>query len=560
MSGRHSWVNRFPLETALLQEAASLPNSAQVCNYLLSQGVPPTDVLREMARFFEVPWLHMQDYLLDESCLGLVSERQIRRLGVLPLFRIGEVLYLASASPEDVDARDWVRKGTGLEVEVVAVLPADLEAAQNRILLSTQRSEREMQTLVQQIGRHRPAEDEALSTYGLEDREAPTIKLVDRILSQAIYLRASDIHLEPHSDRACLRYRIDGRLHEYPGPPLHLMAGVVSRIKIASCLDIAERRLPQDGRITITVDGKDYDLRVSVIPYLHGEGVVIRVLNPGEIVLDLTALGFEPDTLERYQRLIAHPYGIILVTGPTGSGKTTTLYATLKRIFNPELKFLTLEDPVEHQLPGINQIQMHADIGMTFGHGLRAILRHDPDVIMLGEIRDLESAEIAVRASLTGHLLFSTLHTNNATLAVTRLVDMGLPLYQVLASLIGVLAQRLMRRLCPACKEATPFTAEHQRLLRLHNPLQQLHQPRGCAECNFLGYRGRVAVYELLEMTPSIRRLLSRGADDEQLRARARKDGFVSMRESALMKLAEGVTSLEEVLSVTVADEPVDGA
>jgi type II secretory ATPase GspE/PulE/Tfp pilus assembly ATPase PilB-like protein len=519
---------------------------------LLDAGLATVGQLQvARSRYYKVPSLELSRYVPHPDSVGLLSEEQARKLKVLPLFQVKDHLYLAISDPEDLRTQDFVAKLTGMVVEPVLVLPEELEQALNRWLLTTDRAGQFIQEITSAA---KPRAVDGSTEAGLlEDREAPIIKLVDHMLSQAIRLGASDVHLEAFETRTLLRYRIDGVLHEYPSPPKSIYAGVVSRIKITSGLDISERRLPQDGRSSLVVDGRKYDLRVSVIPNLHGEGVVIRILNPYALKLDLEALGFSKQLLERYQRLISKPYGIVLVTGPTGSGKSTTLYSTLKRVTTLEKKVITLEDPVEYQLEGVTQIQIQPEIGYTFASGLKAILRHDPDIVLVGEMRDLESSQIAIRAALTGHQLYSTLHTNNAPQAITRLVDMGVAPYQVMASLNGVLAQRLVRRLCDRCKVVDERPCTHEGLEV--SPGATLYRPGGCTECHQLGYKGRVAVYELLELTPSIRAMDVARITPEAIVALARQDNsFLSMARNAGEKLEQGITSLEEALTIVMED------
>ena len=362
---------------------------------------------------------------------------------------------------------------------------------------------------------------------------------------------ASDIHLEPEGDKVFLRYRVDGVCHDYPPPPANLYAALVSRIKINANMDIAERRLPQDGRMSLTLDQKTYDMRVSVMPAVGGEAVVIRILNP-QMDLELGNMGFDSRTLSRYERVLRKPHGIVLVTGPTGSGKSTTLYATLRKIHTREKKTITLEDPVENRMSGIVQIAVRPNIGYTFAAGLKAILRHDPDVVMLGEIRDAESAEVAFRAALTGHLLFSTLHTNSAPEALTRLIDMGMQPYQVAAALNGVLAQRLIRKLCPKCRQPVKLGPEHLKSLGISSlpPKVAIYGAKGCNECQNIGYKGRVAVYEFFELTPQMKALPPEQFRADVLKQMAVKDGFTTLKQAAVGKLLSGLTSYGEVVSL----------
>lgn len=549
-----SWLELVPELSAEQRQQAY--KTADPTRYLLDHHLAPAPhILRAQARHYGVPAVDLLRYQPDEESLAALGEDQARNLQAVPLFRANGRLYVAFGRPWELRSQDFVSKLTGQLVEPVLALPQDIENCLNRMLLTASQSGRMMQEISDSTVSRSPSDRPDVEAGVLENRDAPTIRMVDRILAQAVRLSASDIHLEPFRDEIVLRYRIDGVLHAYPGPPKNMWPAVVSRIKISSALNIAERRLPQDGRSTISVDGRNYDLRVSVIPNLHGEGVVIRVVNPHAVKLNFNSLGFAPDLLQRYKNLLRQPYGVVLVTGPTGSGKSTTLYTSLKYMATGEKKVITLEDPVEYQLEGVVQIQIQPEIGYTFGEGLKAILRHDPDIVLVGEMRDLESAQIAIRAALTGHQIFSTLHTNNAAQALTRLSDMGIPMYQVLASLNGVLAQRLLRRLCPRCKQPDPL--EDVSLRRLGLTMEQcrgkVYRPVGCEECNNLGYRGRVAVYELLEITPSIRNLDPDTVRCEDLiHMAARDDAFVSLTDSAVECWINGTTSLDEVRSITM--------
>lgn len=525
-------------------------------DYLVSRNLADLEqVLDARSRFFKLPCIRLAAYQPEEQSVALLTEEQCRKFDMFPLFKLDGRLYVALVNPRDLDGQDFVRKLTGLRVEPVLAARADVHGAINRFYLTAERAG-------QAIGEIAAREQEkagvtaSVTTEVLEDTTAPAVQMVERIFSQAVHLGASDIHLEPDERKVFLRYRIDGVLHDYPAPPKNIYPAIASRVKISSNLDIAEKRLPQDGRTSITVGGKAYDLRVSVIPNIHGEGIVVRILNPEATSLDLAAMGFDARMLERFERLIHRPHGIVLVTGPTGSGKSTTLYATLKRIYSRAKKIITLEDPVEYKLEGVSQIPVNADIGYTFAVGLKAILRHDPDIVMLGEIRDLESAEVAFRAALTGHMLFSTLHTNNAPLAVTRLIDMGVQPFQVTAALSGVLAQRLVRKLCAACRRPVEPEAAQMAALGLPAlpPGVVVYGPKGCEECKNIGYRGRVGIYELLEITPEMRRLPSSELTADRVAELGQAAGFTTLRHAAVGKLLSGVTSLEEVMAVTTED------
>jgi general secretion pathway protein E len=391
----------------------------------------------------------------------------------------------------------------------------------------------------------------------LRDRasEAPVIRLVNLIIQHAVELRASDIHVEPFESRLKVRYRIDGVLQETEAPPVQLSPAVISRIKLMARLNIAERRLPQDGRIEMRVQGNDLDIRVSTVPTMHGESVVLRLLNRENVVLDFAALGFSEQPLQRLQSVLHIPHGVLLVTGPTGSGKTTTLYTALNSLNTSESKLITVEDPVEYQLEGVNQIHVKPSIGLTFASALRSIVRQDPDVIMVGEMRDLETARICIQSALTGHLVLSTLHTNDAPSSVTRLLEMGVEDYLLTSTLNAVLAQRLVRKLCTQCREAYQPLPEMLRELHLERlaggqPVT-LYRPKGCSACNGTGYHGRIAIIEVLVLSDAIRRLILQHADAGALRQAAREEGMLSMYEDGCLKALDGTTNIEEVLRVT---------
>ena len=388
--------------------------------------------------------------------------------------------------------------------------------------------------------------------------EAPVIRLVNLVINHALERRASDIHIEPFENRLIVRYRVDGVLHETESPPRRLSAAVISRIKIMANLDIAERRLPQDGRIKLRIQGKEIDLRVSTVPTMHGESVVMRILDKGGVALDFYALGFDDRNLKIFTDILSQPHGIILVTGPTGSGKTTTLYTALDRLNQPDVKILTVEDPVEYQMPGINQIQVKPQINLTFANALRSIVRQDPDVIMIGEIRDLETAQIAVQSALTGHLVLSTLHTNDAASSINRLLDMGVDDYLLTSTVIGIQAQRLVRILCAHCKEPYHPVEEVVAQMGLRRFTQDtrvtLHQAKGCEHCGHTGYFGRESIMEIMPMTDPLRSLVMRHATSGELRTAAIGEGMETMYENGLKKAVAGITTMEEVLRVTRED------
>lgn len=510
-----------------------------------------------LAKYYGVPWINIGHYITDSNVLAQIPEYVARRFNFIPLFFIDNEIFAAMSDPDDIFAKDYIRQLTSYEVVPVFAFRADLRTAINKYYLTKEKSEEQILSFYdEQTNIILPLDSEMV----IEDEEAPAIKMVNHILSQAVHLGASDIHLEPFPGHASLRYRVDGVMHDFPSPPLVLYRSIVSRIKIISNLNVAERRLPQDGRSDFQVEDRKFDLRISIIPNLHGEGVVIRLLDTKGATRDIKQLGFSQSMFVRYEKLIKNPYGIILVTGPTGSGKSSTIYASLRHIYTSTKKIITIEDPVEYQLDGIVQIQVQPDIGYTFTTGLRSVLRHDPDIIMLGEIRDVESAQIAIRTSLTGHLVLSTLHTNDAISAVTRLIDMGLQPFLVLSSLIGVLAQRLIRRLCGACK--TPLKIDLHQLKVLNITAMPdnatIYAPNGCGNCGGMGYKGRIAIFELLEVTEPIKHIHNDSITNARIVKLAVKQGFTSLRDSAMEKLFAGLTSIEEVINVTIANEIED--
>ena len=484
----------------------------------------------------EVPGLSA-DYLVGHSVLPLaVSERE---------------LVVAMATPQDAFLTKALRLAAGLQLLPRIAVESELASALERLYAEPE------ENLPEEERGFGTSDSDSEFVEHLKDlaTEAPVIRLVNQIISRVIDLRASDIHIEPFEDGLHIRYRIDGVLQEGELVDASLAAAVASRIKLLAHLDIAERRLPQDGRIKNRVKGHELDLRVSTLPTVHGESVVMRVLDRANIRLDLEDMGFSPDNLARYRTLIDRPHGILLVTGPTGSGKTTTLYASLAKLDAEALKIVTVEDPVEYQLEGVNQVQVQAQIGMTFANALRSILRQDPDIIMIGEMRDTETAQIAVQSALTGHLVLSTLHTNTAAGAIIRLEDMGVERYLITSSVNGVLSQRLLRRLCSHCREDVSLPEEtlvNSGLARFmpagHG---NVYVARGCVHCKQTGYRGRTSVHELFVMDAAAHQAILSGADATTLHNVARKGGMLTLYEGGLRKVAEGVTSLEEVMRVT---------
>jgi general secretion pathway protein E len=549
-------IERGKLDAAGLERALRLQQESgeKLGVLLVSLGVvAQRDVSEALALQLGLPLIEAAGYpelpILEER----VSARFLRDSHALPLTEDEHELALAMADPTDTYTMNAFEMVTGRKVRPLVAIPNELDAALERLYGAGKSA------LGQILGDVEQRDDIGFDAdvQQLKDlaSEAPVIRLVSLIITNALDMRASDIHFEPFENRLIVRYRIDGVLHEVESPPRRLSAAVISRIKIMAMLDIAERRLPQDGRIRLRVQGKEIDLRVSTVPTMHGESVVMRILDKGGVALDFKRLGFEDDTLKGFLDVLMEPHGILLVTGPTGSGKTTTLYTALDRLNKPDVKILTVEDPVEYQMPGINQIQVKPQIDLTFANALRSIVRQDPDVIMIGEIRDLETAQIAVQSALTGHLVLSTVHTNDAASTVNRLLDMGVEDYLLTSTVIGILAQRLVRTLCPACKEtytALPEVVDELGLRKFAATADvTLYHAKGCKECGQTGYIGRVSIMEMLPMSDHLRTHVMRHATSTELRAEAIKEGMVTMYEDGMRKAINGVTTFEEVLRVT---------
>jgi len=510
--------------------------------------VSELDVATALAAQLQLPLVLAGAYPEVPPEVGNVAPAFFRTHRILPLAIRDNELRVAMATPQDEFALRALRLASGLAPVPAIGIESEIEAALARAHEAGAPDDEDAEE-----------SDSAAATDFVEHlrdlaSEAPVIRLVNVLISRVTDLRASDIHLEPFDDGLHVRYRVDGEIDTFEVVEPRLAAAVVSRVKLLAQLDIAERRLPQDGRIKMRVKGRELDLRVSSVPTVYGESVVLRVLDRASVRFSLAELGFSPDTLGRFEALLARPHGILLVTGPTGSGKTTTLYGALSKLDANALKILTVEDPVEYQLEGINQIHVHPQIGLTFASALRSILRQDPDIIMIGEMRDGETAQIAVQSALTGHLVLSTLHTNTAASAVVRMKDMGVESYLITSTVNGVLSQRLVRRLCEHCRkpaELLPEVIATSGLGRFLQPGQVPQAAAGCTQCRGTGYWGRAAIHELLVVDEAVREAILRGADASQLQEIARRSGLVSLHEDGLRKVAAGQTSLEEVMRVT---------
>jgi general secretion pathway protein E len=530
---------------------------------LQQRAITEEELLQAQAQHLSLPyWKELPESEFDAALMTQIPLAFARQHKLIPIrLRDGHVL-VAISNAQDLQPLDDV--GVLLNAPVDPVLSPEREiiTTLNRLYDAGQQTAAEViDDLDSAEGLDRLAQDlESTQDILDQDSEAPIIRLVNSILSQAAHDRASDIHIEPFDRSIQIRYRIDGILHEVLSPPKRLQSAITSRLKIMADLNIAERRLPQDGRITVRVRNREIDIRVSVVPTAFGERLVLRLLDKTSTLLNLEDIGFSPDLLDVYNRLIRRSHGIILVTGPTGSGKTTSLYATLQQISAPEVNIITVEDPIEYQLNGIGQIQVNPRIDLTFASGLRSILRQDPDIIMVGEIRDRETAEIAIQASLTGHLVLSTLHTNDAASAVTRLLDMGVEPFLISSSVLAMMAQRLIRLLCPSCREPVP--PDPETLLELgitsDDCLQygnQLYRPRGCDACHGTGYKGRTGAYELLVMDDTIRTLVMQHANASTIKAAALESGMRTLLEDGVRKVLNGETTASEVLRVTQESE-----
>ena len=526
--------------------------------------VSDEEVTNFLSRQYGVPAINLQYFEIDPGVVKLIPEETAKRYQILPLSRVGASLTIAMADPTNVFAMDDIKFMTGFNIEpVVASEPAIAEAIIKAYGSTT--PEENVDELLASMGDEADvelqAEQEDIDLSELEKSadEAPIVKLVNIVMSDAVKRGASDIHIEPYEKDYRVRFRIDGVLHQIMSPPLKLKDAITSRIKIMAKMDISEKRLPQDGRIMLKMQvggkRKQLDFRVNCLPTLWGEKVVMRLLDKEMLRLDMTKLGFEPESLQKYQTAVLKPYGMVLVTGPTGSGKTNTLYSSVSLLNKPDTNILTAEDPVEFQLHGVNQVQMKETIGLNFAAALRAFLRQDPNVILVGEIRDFETAEIAIKAALTGHLVLSTLHTNGAPETISRLMNMGIEPFLVATAVHLICAQRLVRRICAECREEVPlppqakmeagFTAEEARTAKVF-------RGRGCSICNNTGYKGRTGLYEVMEVDDEIRELILVGASAVELKKKAMERGMITLRRSGLVKIKEGVTTLEEVARETI--------
>lgn len=565
-------INEDQLTVALLEQEKT---KNKLGSTLIKLGFITEEVITNiLAKQLGITSIDISKYDINESAIKLVPENIALKYKAVPIDKIGDTIILAMADPSDILAIDEIKFISGLQIDTVispeiSIMKVikkyyQVKEKEEDVNIVEEKIEEDMEKILKNVEEAaieviESEKEEDVFSLQKEIEDAPVVKLVNLIISDAVRREASDIHIESYEKQFRVRYRIDGILYEVMFPPMKLRPAIVSRLKIMADLDIAERRLPQDGRIKIKVQNKTIDLRVSSLPTLFGEKIVMRILDKSSLTLDLTRLGFEEAELSKFEKCIKRPYGIILITGPTGSGKTTTLYSALHTINIPETNIMTAEDPVEYNLMGINQVQTKAEIGLTFASSLRSFLRQDPDIIMVGEIRDYETAEIAIKAALTGHLVFSTLHTNDASSAINRLLNMGIEPFLISSSLLMSLAQRLVRKICQKCKVEVEITQKTKNMFERENEIvEHLYQGKGCEFCNNTGYKGRLAIYEIMPLNDSIRELILIKAPSEEIKRKAIESGMNSLRKSAILKCKQGLTTVEEVVRVTFGEDEIN--
>jgi general secretion pathway protein E len=557
----------FLIEKGLIQEAdleKVLSPDQPLAELSLRERLTRSGVLAEkqllsaIEELFGVPFASKDDFPKEPLLIDHLPAQFMKESKFIPARLADNELTVIMSNPLDFYTIDAIRLATNCEIRPLAGEEPEIMFTIEQFYGAGSTQMEKIIEDMESIPEYHGEDEENVDHLRDMASEGPVIRLVNLIITRAIELRASDIHFEPFEEQFRVRYRVDGVLHDVESPPKRLQAAIVSRVKIMAKLNIAERRLPQDGRIMLRVKGKEIDFRVSSIPTIYGESIVLRILDKSSIVLDIEKLGFPPDTMEGFTELIQRPHGIILVTGPTGSGKTTTLYCALGKINSPDKKIITVEDPVEYQLRGINQIQVKASIGLTFANSLRSIVRQDPDVILIGEIRDAETAEIAIHSALTGHLVLSTLHTNDAPSAITRLIDMGMEDYLLSSTIIGILAQRLVRVACPDCRE--PYSPNPMILREMKLDGEDLSHAniidvKGCESCSHTGYWGRMGIFEFLKVTDDVQKLILGKKDSNIIKEAARKEGMRTLREDGWLKVKQGMTTVSEVLRVTQEEE-----
>jgi len=532
----------LPEQLALAKKQAKEQNEPLRQTLIKLGMITEQELLENISDYLEIPIVDISTFNIKKETLNLVPENLAKKYMIIPLYKISNTLTIAMVDPFNLYAIDELRSKTGLNVKIVISTEKNIKKAIEKYYGSIHSYE------FQDVSEG----EETVLTKWVED--APAVNLVNNIIEKAVRLKASDIHIEPEENSLRIRMRIDGILREVATPPKEYFNGIISRIKIMSNMNIAEKRIPQDGRASVTVDGKEIDLRVSTIPTSFGENMVLRLLDKTRLILPLEKLGFSQKEEKLYKSVIQKTNGLILVCGPTGSGKTTTLYSTLSRIKSIEKNIITIEDPIEYQLETIRQMQVNPKVGITFSSGLRSILRQDPDIIMVGEIRDTETASIAIQSSLTGHLVFSTLHTNDAAGAITRLLDMGIEPYLIASSLRAVIAQRLVRKLCPKCKTKRTITEEEIAILSGIEKNTEVYDPVGCPECNNTGFSGRIGIFELIIVDDKIKKLILKKSASDEIKKAAVESGTDTLMKNGIEKIKSGITSIQEILRVIQAD------
>ena len=550
---RLNFINQAQLEEAVAKQPGTKLPLGQI---LLEQDyLSGEELAQALADQLQLSYGNPMEASIEPDALMALSPRQAEKYQVIPLGFDSGKLLLATANPLDLDSLDGLRELLDLKLKLVVASETTIKQALAKYYADSLESvaavlEDLNENELDQYRSHAVSEISSIAPETMAN-EAPIIRLVNTIIAGAVKVSASDIHLEPFEDEVKVRYRVDGVLQETQSPPKNLYAAVASRIKLMAGMDITEHRIPQDGRIRIKLNNRDLDLRVAVVPTLHGEETVMRILNRESIMLGLEQLGFSEANLVKFAKLITKPHGMVLVTGPTGSGKTTTLYAALQRLNESTRKIITIEDPIEYQIKGINQVQVNPKLEFSFAQGLRTLVRHDPDIILVGEIRDHETAVVAIQAAMTGHLVFATLHTNDASTAFTRLIDMGIEEFLVASTIHGVLAQRLVRKICPKCREPYQPTVQELELLGASGKTLELAQGAGCEHCNMIGYRGQLGLFELLDSNEELERLIMERSNATKIKQAAIRNGMITLREDGIAKVKAGITTLAEVIRVT---------
>ncbi|MFH1459112.1 MAG: ATPase, T2SS/T4P/T4SS family [Candidatus Omnitrophota bacterium] len=557
---RSNFLTKEQLDEAILTQKKTGTRLSEV---LITLGyISQRDLVIVLSQSLNIPPINLAKMKINPEVVKIIPRELAEKYQAIVVSKIGKILTIAMVDPLNVLAIDELKVLTNFTLKIVIASEEQLkEAISNYYSVTTNAQIRGIIDDVKDMDIE-IIEDKLEKEFSISSQEllravedAPVVKITNLILSEAIKLKASDILIEPQEKRLRIRYRLDGILKEFPSPPKSMQEAIVSRIKVMSILNIAEHRLPQDGRFKIKLQNREVDFRVSVMPTSHGEKVALRILDKTVVVLDIDAMGFEEAPLKKIKEISLEPHGMILMCGPTGSGKSTTLYSILKHIDDPEKNLCSAEDPVEYQLKGINQVNVNTDVGLTFAGSLRSFLRQDPDIIMVGEIRDVETLDISIKAALTGHLVLSTLHTTEAAGAITRMVNMGIEPFLITSSCLLVCAQRLIRRICPDCKEPYPITEELRKDFKIPANYKELYRGKGCAKCEKTGYRGRIGLCEALVLTPAIRDLIMERVQENVLKAKAREEGMSTLRENGVKKAIRGITTIEEVTRLTVDDD-----